>query len=233
MKVASGRDPVLVSMPITGGGSNIADDALICPGLTTNAGRVTVAPADGADAIGILRGQHLTALDSLANGTVWTFADVELSDQYLLVMAEYDQTTLIDVASTSTVTVTITNLEDSLLGGWLYAVAGTGAGKLAFLTATASGSADSKTATGWDNTTDVIKILPIGKDLAYMNSAATKLGSQAAVGTWTVFVLENYFEDDNHGLQLLDPTKHDNLTLSNPKFYSKLLVRNTAGHTID
>ena len=233
MIVASGRDPVMVKMPITGGGSDIEDGALITPGLTTNLGRVTLSPANGADAIGTLRGKHLNANDSTIGGTVWTFAEIELSDQYLLIESEYDQVTKLDVASSVTTNVVITSLEDNIDNGWFYSVAGTNANKLAFLTASAAGNADTKTAMGWDNTTDVIKILPIGHPLAFMTTDRTKLGNQPAVGTWTVFVVENYFEDDTHTKQLLNPTKHDNLTLSNPKFYSKLLIRNTAGHTID
>jgi len=233
MIISSGRDPVLVKMPITGGGSDIEDGALVTPGLTTNLGRVTLSPAAGVDTIGTLRGKHLTALDSTILGTLWTFAEIELSDQYLLIEAEYDQVTKLDVASTSTLTVTITSLEDDIDNAWLYSIAGTNSNLLAFLTASTGGAGTSKTATGWDSTTDVIKILPVGKQLAFMTTDRTKLANQPAIGTWTVFVLENYFQDDSRPKQLLDPTKHDNLTLSNARFYSKLLIRNTAGHTID
>ena len=233
MKISTGGQPILVRMPITGGGSNINDGALIAPGLTGDLGRVTISPAGGADAIGTLQGAHVTADDSLLNGTVWTFADIEISDKVSMVEIAYDLTDDIDVASTATTTVTITSLENNIDNGWLFATSGTGAGLLAFLVASASGSATSLTATGWDSTTDVIKILPIGHPLALLTATRDDLGSQAAVGTWTIFVVENYFEDDSHAKTLLDPTIHVNLTSTNAKFTSKVLIRNTAGHTID
>jgi len=235
MKISSGRDPVMVRLPITGGGTLIVDGAQITRGLTGNLGRMTISPEDGADSVGILRGPHATADDSLLLGTTWTFADVELHDQYNLVEVEYSQVSAeqIDVASVTTTVITITSIEDNIDGGWLFSVAGTANNLLAYLTASSSTTATSKTATGWDSTTNVIKILPVGAILGSMNATRDLMGSQAAVGTWTIFNLENYFLDDTFPKTLMDPTIHDNLTLSNARFFSRLLVRNTAGHTID
>ncbi len=234
MHSISGQNPVMVKMPITGAGSAIGDGALITKGLTSNLGRVVVSPADGVDSIGQLRGAHATALDSLLNGTLWTFADIELNDRYQIVEVEYDQTSAdIDVASVSDVTVTITSLEDNIDGAWFYSTSGLVPSLLSFAVGSASGNYTSKTATGWDSTTDVIKILPIGHHLALLNGESDGFDSAAAVGTFTMFNLENSFEDATFPRTLLDPTKHDNLTLSNARFYSKILVRNTAGHTVD
>jgi len=234
MRVISGHNPVMVRMPISGAGSAIGDGSLITKGLTGNLGRVVVSPADGVDSIGFLRGAHATVDDSLLNGTVWTFADIELNDDHKIVEVEYDQSSAdIDVASVSTVTVTITSLEDNIDGAWFYSTSGTVPSLLAFAVGSASGNFTSKTATGWDATTDVIKILPIGHHLAFLNGESDGFDSQAAVGTFTMFNLENSFQDDTHPKTLLNPVIHDNLTLSNARFYSKILIRNTAGHTVD
>lgn len=236
---ASGRDPVICKVPFTGKGTAQVLGAGVMLGATadTDLGLAIPAASGGADFLGTLRGAHAVAGDSTVTGTICTYREIELSDQYTPLWVEYDQTDTMAVASTSTTTVTITSLEDNIDGSWLYAVSGTGAGRLAFLTASASGSATSKTATGWDSTTVVIKILRFGHQLAKLNTAATKIGTDAAAGSWTVCILETYFDAPGNGImgQLLDPTIHDNLLLSTSgvRFYTKLLVRNTAGHSID
>jgi hypothetical protein len=52
-----------------------------------------------------------------------------------------------------------------------------------------------------------------------------------AQGVYTVFNFENYVESNQGGLagNLLDPTKHDNLTLTKARFYSRMSVRAHAG----
>ncbi len=237
MRQLSGRDPVTIEVPIYGGAADIAQGALIMPGVTagTDLGLAITASGAAADSIGALVALHDYSVvgDSSVLGTSWVYGRVELNDQYTPFNVEYDQSDTAAVASTAGTTVTITSLEDNIDTSWLYAVSGTGAGKLAFLTASASGSATSKTATGWDSTTTVIKILRIFHQLAKLNTAATKIGTDAAAGSWTVCILENMFEANGYPLQRLDPTKHDNLTLANPRFYANLLVRNTAGHTTE
>ncbi len=237
MRQVSGRDPVLVKVPIYGGAADIVKGAGIMLGATaeTDLGTAIKAASAGADFLGCLVGLHDYSVvgDTVVAGTNWVLADVELADQYSPILVEYDLADTMAVASTSGTTVTITSLEDNIDTSWLYAVSGTGAGKLAYLATSASGSAVSKTATGWDSTTTVIKILRFGHPLAKLNSAGTKIGTDAAAGSWTICILETWFEAQGYPLQLLDPTKHDNLTLTSPRFYAKLLVRNTAGHTID
>jgi hypothetical protein len=88
-------------------------------------------------------------------------------------------------------------------------------------------------AMGWTAADTCIKILRLGHQLVKINTNADKIGSDAAVGSWTVCILENWFEADGYPLQMLNPVKHDALTLTGARFYAKLLARNTAGHTTE
>lgn len=233
----SGRDPVIVRVPILAASGVINQGALIMPGVTadTDLGLFILATGAAADNIGMLRSKYTYSSTNVSNlvGTQWVEVEVELNDQYTPVECEYDQTDTMAVASTSGTTVTVTSLEDNIDLSWLYAVTGTGAGKLAFLTASASGSATSKTATSWDSTTTLIKILRLGHQLVKINATGDKIGTDAAAGSLTVAIMENWFEAAGFPKQRLDPTKHDNLTLTNPRFYTKMFLRNTFGHTID
>lgn len=235
-RIATGRDPVLIKVPYTGKATAQIDGSLAILGATADTDLGLAIPATGpfVNAIGWLRGAHAVAGDSTVTGTIWTFREIELVDYDKLNEAEYDQSTTsqVSVASTSTTTVTITSLEDNIDTSWLYAVSGTGAGKLAFLTASASGSATSKTSTGWDSTTKVIKIHRFGGLLLDMLTGATlapKIKSAAAAPSGTVVVLETYFEDASHGRQQLNPTIHDNLTLVNPRFFAKFVIKGGVG----
>lgn len=221
----------IVSVPVTGKATAIASGALLMRGVTadTDLGLVILASGAGADALGRILGPHAVANDSVVAGTTWTYREVELLDDTYLEEFEYDQSDTMAVASTATTTVTVTSLEDNIDTGWLYAVSGTGIGKLAFLTASASGSATSKTATGWDSTTTLIKIVPICHKLIKLNTAATKIGTDAAAGSYTCFVFETWFEAKGWSKQQLNPTIHDNLTLTNPRFYARLAIRSNAG----
>lgn len=236
MIIASGRDPVVVKMPILAT-ADINLGAAMMPGVTADQdlGFIIKLTGAGADAVGTLRNKYAYSATNTSNigGSQYVFVEVELFDQYQPVEIEYDQTDTLAVASTSGTTITITSLTADIDGSWLYAVSGTGAGKLAYLVSTASGSAVSKTATGWDSTTVCIKILKIGHQLVKINTAADKIGTDAADGSWTVVVLENWVDAPGHEKRQLDPTRHDNVTFTNPRFYSKILVRNTIGHTTE
>lgn len=234
-RISTGRDPVMVRVPYTGKATAQVLGSLAILGATADTDLGLAIPATGpfVNAIGWLRGATATANDSVVAGTTWTFVDVELIDYDKLSEAEYDQSTSsqVAVASTSTTTVTITSLEDNIDTSWLYAVAGTGAGKLAFLTASASGSATSKTATGWDSTTKVIKIHRFGGLLLDMltGTKGHLIKSVAAAPTGAVVIVETYFEDASHARQQLNPTIHDNLTLVNPRFFARFLVKGGIG----
>ena len=232
---ASGRDPVIVKVPILATAS-IAQGAVLMPGVTadTDLGYAILGTSAIADSIGTLRNPYTYSTTNTSNigGSQYIFVEVELLDQYQPIEIEYDQADTLAVASTSGTTITITSLTADIDGTWLYAVSGTGIGKLAYLVSTASGSAVSKSSTGWDSTTTCIKVMKLFHQLVKINSAATKIGTDAGDGSWTVAILENWIEYNGKKEQL-DPTKHDNATFTNAKFFSKLFVRNTLGHTID
>lgn len=230
-----------VKIPITGGGSIIADGTIIMAGATqgTNLG-LGIAYASGtpANIFGKLLGASVVANDSVQAGTTWTFAEIELLDDVKLAEMEYSMATadLLAVTSVSGTTVTITSLENNADCGWMYAVSGTGAGLLAFCTAINGGTATTKTATGWDSTTKIIRVHRVGHGLIALN-ASSQIKTTAAAGAFTALVYENYIDFQGNGITkvLLDPTKHDNLQLvpsgSNlkPRFTSRVVIKNIAG----
>jgi hypothetical protein len=242
MKNASGLRLATVKMPVTGGGTAIVDGALLMPGTTqgTNLGLMIVGTSTIADAVGILKGPHAVANDSVQAGTTWTYQTIELLTPVPFAEVEYSQAAADDLAVTSSsgTTVTITSLENNADTGWLYATDGTGAGELAFCPAINSGTATTKTAMGWDSTTSVIHIFRVGHKTATINAAGTKFKTQAAAGSWTIFNWENYIDAPHVGIsrQLLDPTKHDNLSLiisgnnARPRFFSRITLRSNAGN---
>jgi hypothetical protein len=67
--------------------------------------------------------------------------------------------------------------------------------------------------------------------LAKLNTTADKIGTDAAAGSWKVAIMETWFEAAGYTKQRLNPTIHDNLTLTNPRFYSRLIIRNGIGNT--
>lgn len=232
MRVISGNEPVRIEVPVYATGSTIADGALIMLGATadTDLGLAIIGASAGTDSLGILKGTCTVAESAAVAGTAWNYKTVELNDVYEIMEVEYDQADTMAVASTSTTTVTVTSLEDNIDGSWLYS---TVTKTLFFVTASASGSCTTKTASGWTSADTLIKILRFGHPLAKLNTAATKIGTDAAAGSWTVTILENWFEDVDRGPVRLDPTKHNGITLTSPRFWSKLIARNTAGHSID
>lgn len=237
MRVVSGRDPVLVRVPMYGAGADIVDGALIEPGVTadTNIGFFIKSAAAGLDAIGVLRGIHDYSVvgDSLVAGTAWVWGEVELCDQYSPLWVEYDQADTV-AASTVTTALTITSLTADIDTTWFFSTNGSGTGALHYAVSTASGVGVLKTApaTAWSATT-VIKILRLGHQLAKLNTNQDKIGTDGADGSWTCFVLENWFQANGYPLQQLNPTKHDALVLTGARFFAKVLARNTAGHTVD
>ena len=217
-----------MKFPVRNGGTTIPYGGFLMPGVTadTDLGLAILATSAGLGTIGRLKKAFTSAeTDSTVLGTTWNFRDVELCAPFYVDTIEYDQTDTMAVASTSTTTVTVTSLEDNIDTSWLYAVSGTGAGLLAFLVSSASGSATSKTATGWDSTTVLIKMLRNFHRLAKLNTTSDKIGTDAAAGSWTVRFLANKYKA-NTGWQYLDPTKHDNVTLptANAKFYAEIAV---------
>ncbi len=222
--------------PVKHAASTINVNSLLMPGVTadTDLGVLILATSACGDAVGILRQQLSSSTsDTLVAGTVWNTRQVEPITPMRVLEVEYDQADTAAVASTSTTTVTITSLEDNIDTSYLYAATGTGAYLLAYLASSASGSATSKTSTGWDSTTTVIKILRLFHQLAKINAAADKIGTDAAAGSWTCLIMNNYFKF-NGDKQYLDPTKHDNKSFgASAKFFAEVCARNAGPQTVD
>lgn len=213
------------SLPMNGQGTDIADGALVSWGevATDSAARtlgtIGLCAASAVDAVGIKLGIHDFSVvgDSVPEGgTAQIMGGVELVVPGTVLSAEYALTTaLIDVASFTGSTATITSLEDNLDSGWLIAVAGPGVGHLGYIKTSGSGSCVFKAAPATDFTsaTDVIKILPPGHQVALLSTDRTKISSGAAAGTATVRVLYNEIDLGTGGWVRLDPTKHDSILL--------------------
>lgn len=207
--------------PLDGAGSDILAGALLAPGTVTTdsaAKNKSVFIKSGAaadDVVAVLLALHdfSEVGDSKPeDGSAYVRGDVELALPGAMLSGEYDLSTgLIDVASASSATITITSLEDNIDGAWLLATAGTGVGHLGYVKTSGSGSCVLKSApaTAWTSNTDVIKILPVGHTLGFLTSDRDKFSSQAAVGTAKIRVLYNEIDLDGAGWSRLDPTKQD------------------------
>jgi len=228
------RVPVLTA-------ADIEDGALMMRGVTggTNTGLAIIASGACADSIGVMDGLFdYSVRGTSVTGASYVMANLSPVFNENILSLQYDTTDTMALASDqSTKTITITSLEDDIDNGFLYFVSGTAIGQLRFIATSASGSCTVLTATSpeADTADTCIKILPIFHPLAKLNTAGTKLGTDAAAGSWTVCVLENLISRNNSGKEIMDPVKHelDNLDHANVAFYSRLIVRNTAGHTID
>ena len=205
---------------LDGGGSDIVDGALVELGqtVTSNKGHVIISSAAGADAIGVKLGIHDFSADADStpeDGLINVIGKIEYALPGCIIAAEYADAADDDVAvasSTSTV-VTITSLEDDIDYGWLFCRAGTGVGQLGYLVASASGNCTLKNAltTQLDSTSLVIKILPVGHRLLFMNPERDLLASQAAVGTFAARIVLNQVRyKGSKGWETLNPvTDHD------------------------
>lgn len=222
--------------PVKHAATTLQQGALLIAGATaeTNLGVLVVGASAGADAIGWLEKQFAsTESDTLVAGTVWNVRPVTPCVPMYVRNMEYDQSDTMAVASTSTVTVTITSLEDNIDTSYLYAASGTGQYGLYFVDTSAAGSCTTKTATGWTSSTTVIKILRLFHQLAKLNTAATKIGTDAAAGSWTGLILNNKYRH-NGAWKYLDPTVDSGKTFaSSTKFFAEVAVRNAGPYTLD
>uniref|UniRef100_A0A6H1ZX50 Tail protein n=1 Tax=viral metagenome TaxID=1070528 RepID=A0A6H1ZX50_9ZZZZ len=223
--------------------SDIADGALMMPGITaeTDLGVAILSDATGADAFGFMSGTYDVSVEGTSSvaGTTWVTKLLKPCFEATLCRAEIDQTDTVAVTSYSAPTVTISSLEDDIDTSWLYTTSGTGLGQLEFVTTSASGSCTVKTAftTALDNTTYLVKIPRIFHQVVKPNSAMTKLGTDAAAGTWTVCVIQTWISRLGN-LELLNPTTHAGLTGLNASsqqtaFYADFVVRNNCAYTVD
>lgn len=234
-----------IKVPVDGAGSDIVEGAVVMPGSTEagssadNYGLAIVGSGAGANAIGILAELH----DYSVSGDSDTYTTVNrvMREVYPFypgchVAAEYDTDDTMAIASMqSTSQVRITSIEDHISGGWLYVVSATVAaavGQLLYVmyddaTDLFLKAAPTNALTAADT---CIKILPLFHGLFKMTTAANKLGTDAAAGTWTAHNLRNQMMYDGSGGWIdLDPEIHHDMQLlgRNPVFRSIITPINT------
>lgn len=217
----TGAEPIIRDYPIYGAGVDILPNSVVIRGATpgTNGGQlITGAATACTDTVGVLQQLHDYSVvgDSLILGTAWVQEKV-LINPFAVYRAQYSAGA-IAIASVSTTTVTITSLEDNIDAGWLLG----SDGQIQFLTASAAGSASSKTNSGWTSAITVQKILPVFHQLGTIATGGADLNHAAAVGIASIVNLDNWIQARGIPLQRLDPTKHSGLILVNPKIYSDI-----------
>lgn len=243
------QGPIVEQVAVYGNGANIRKGAAVMRGTTlgTNLNLAILATGAASDVIGVAEEPHTNASvggDTNAAGTVYTVRKVVI-DPFAYFRAEFDQTDTMAVASVGSSTVTVSAGETGLQGGWLYAVSGSGAGRLTLIvTDDTSGvyttkdnmSIASGAAAAWDSTTVLIKIVPKWHQLVKLNTTADAIGTDAAAGQATVFVKDIWIKSDSISLARLNPLIHSGLTglnVDNVKFYGDIIFRNHNLNTID
>lgn len=199
----NGAYPVVMDVPVYDASSLVAGELIMrgAHGGPTNSYFITAytgSAAEGVASLGVLQEGSTAVTGNAASG--FNYLKCIINDDALY-LAEYLQTSgnVIDVTSASTgTTLTTTNLEDDIDGGWVYFTekvtsGATGAGNLRYLTASAAGSATMDSAVTIDTTSDFIKILPANHRKTAIDTAALGMKSQAAAGSGiSLHVIENY-----------------------------------------
>lgn len=243
MRIINYGPDVQTNLPVSGGGSALSRGALLMRGPTpgTNNGQLVLASGAAADSIGVLRENHAAADDTTIGGTVFTKHPVDIISHGRIVRVEYSLAAADLIACTQSVnnaTITLTSLEDDIDAAFLYVVSGPGAGQTNYLSAAAAGSATLKAAfaTSLTNSSKIIKILPRFHQFAVLTSDGIKLSSTAAVGTWTIIVLDTFIVR-NGNEQQMSPVDHAALIgldgMASLRFEADILVRNTIPYSID
>jgi len=234
-----------INVPIYGAGANITKGALVMRGATPATNNGMAIKATGASALPDILGVLTTGLnyatdgETLIAGTSHVVKPVEPVNSFRCVRLEYDKTSQITCTqAVSTTTMTVTSLQDDIDASFLYVSEGLGIGQTNYLTAAAAGSCTLKAAftTSLDTTSKFLKILPRFHLLGGLNSAGTKLSSQAAAGAVNVVVIDTFIER-NGRMEALDPTKHAALTglndLASVRFWADVLIRDAIPYSID
>jgi len=226
----SGCQQIIKDIPIYGAGSGLLEGATIMKGATagTDQGFGVIATAASlASVLGVLAEVHAdpgaAGDDSKQDGTVITYRKVLINPFAVFLAENYPGSLAIDAASATT-NVVITNLEDNIDGGWILG----SDGMLQYLTASAAGSATTKSAHGWDAADTATKILPLFHALLTLKTTAEKLQNAAAVGTGKARVIENYIQAAGVPRQKLDPTKHSGITYTDCKIFTDILFTDHA-----
>jgi hypothetical protein len=239
----------LIKVPIDGKGADIQAGAILIPGVTTagsgsdDNGCAILAGEDGADAIGLLVALHdysVVGDSDVYTGAKHVMAEVDPFYPGCLVAAEIDTTDTMAIASMqSTTQIRVSSIEAATSGSWLYAYSGTGLGQLAFVIYNDDTDLFIKSAltTTWVAAdTTLVKINPIFHRLHHLNATMTKIGTDAAAGTWTARTIRNQFKyDGQEGWIDLDPSLHHNMQLNglHPVFRSIVCPVNTFMAPID
>jgi len=227
--------------------TDIAKRALLMPGVTaeTDLGCAILATnsAAAADAIGMTDYTFDVSEEgstTVTTGATWPTATIKPCFEATLLRVEMDQADTAALAGAeSSKTITITSLEDNIDTSWLYCVGGTGIGQLRYVGTSASGSCDISDAGSpeWDTGDTVIKIPRIFHQVVKLNSAGTKIGTDAGAGSWTVVVMRTWLSRNANLEQLYPPTHKTlsglNATAMSTKFYVDLCARNTAAYTTE
>jgi len=221
MNVRNAMPTSIMKVPIHAG-ADIAEGALIMPGVThdSDISAFILASGAAANAIGVLASLYDFSVEGTSapeTGVTYVLHEIIKILPGSIVDCEYDQTSTITTGTYTAggVTLAIGSLEDNIDGSWFYSVAGTGLGQLMYVIGSAAGTATLKEActTALSTDTTFIKILREGHALLTLNSAGTKLGTAAAAGALTWKVLHNEITYDGmEGWERLDPTKHSGLS---------------------
>ena len=216
------------SVPLFGNATNIKQGAAVVRGPTdgTNLGYGIIAASTISAFLGVSESLFAAAtLDNdPAGGTKYILTDVTINP-FAVYEAEYDQTTGLTIASVVAATSFTVTSGENVGGGWILGVSGPGAGYLAFVKSSSSGTYTPKTTTfPFTTASKVIKIMPLYSPKVDLTTDATKiLGTTAAQGSGLVRVLENKVVAVGFDQQFLDPTKHDGITFATGfKFFAML-----------
>lgn len=227
MRVISSSGRTLIEdRQIDGASTDIPAGALLMPGVTdeTNRSVLIIASGAAADAAGILLEAHTANATNNADpdtGLVLGMREVQLILPGDLVAADMgnDADNDVDVASATSTVLTITDIEDDIDGSWVYVRAGTGAGQLAYCTASSTTTMTIKNATGLttlDNTSKVLIMRRIYHQtcaLSATTSPGVNIASSAAAGSLPWRVLRNQVKiPGSEKFVDLDYTKHHGLT---------------------
>ena len=250
----------VIALPVYAAATGISAGTLLVPGTTADQDAGVYIPAPGAgstvpaDIIGLTNRTIANAdrtdanPDGGADATFGTLEPVALIKPGDLMCAEYNDAVTIDVASYSAPTVTITSLQDVFDGGWIYVVQDVsteaGIGQLGYCEASASGSVGLRDnfTTALDSTSDVVMILPIGRNAVAISAVSatveTKLNTYAANTNYVTpfHIVKNEFtyRGKNGWIQML-PSLHSNKQLNGlaPKFRAVGYLRDLASASID
>ena len=226
--------PVLqMRWPVRHGGTTRNPGVCLMPGVTygTNTGMLIASDGTGLGTAGFLKTQLLSSAGDTSNSGVYcNWRDVELCHPFYVVQAEYDQADTMAIASMqSTSIVRVSSIEDDIDGGWLYCVSGTGIGELHYITTDDGTDLTLKSASTYIAADTLIKLPPLFNRKVKLNSTYDKIGTDAAAGSWTARVIQNWMKygGSQGSWMKLDPTIHDARTGLNDKFvhfYADLCV---------